>query len=93
MRLSGPKIQSLGDGLAAWLARREGVEVLVQPEVLARELVAAIRGELRREDELDEEVEALIRQHRAQIQGQNVDLSVLRLKLKKKLARERGIVL
>lgn len=93
MRLSGPKIQSLGEELAAWLGGREDVEVLVTAERLARELSAVIRDELGLEDQLDQDVEALLRQHRSQIQGQEVDLSLLRQKIKKQLARERGIVL
>ena len=93
MRLSGPKIQYLGEALASWLEGREDVEVVAGPERLARELSTVIRDELRLEDELDEEVEALLRQHQSQIQGQDVDLTILRRKMKKQLARERGIVL
>jgi hypothetical protein len=59
---------------------------------VALELARVIRDELRLEDELEAEVEQVIRSHRSRI-GADVDVSLLRRKIKKQLAKERGIVL
>jgi hypothetical protein len=93
MRLSEPKIRYLADKMAAWLEGMEGTEVRGPKDALSRELAAVIRAELRLEVELEEEVERVLGQHRRQIDSQNMDLSVLRQKIKKQLAKERGIVL
>ena len=93
MRLSEPKIRYLADKMAAWLEDMDAMEVRSPKDVLARELAAVIRAELRLEVELDEAVEQVLGQHRRQIDSQKMDLSVLRQKIKKQLAKERGIVL
>jgi hypothetical protein len=93
MRLSEPKIRYLADKMASWLGEMEGMELRASPDAVSREIAAVIREELRLEVELDEEVERVLVQHRREIDSQNVDLSVLRQKIKKQLAKERGIVL
>lgn len=93
MRLSENKIRYLSEKLVRLLEARDDVRLVQGPDPLAMELASVIREELREEDLLDEEVEKVIRQNRRQIDAGNVDLSVLRMKIKKQLARERGIVL
>jgi hypothetical protein len=92
MRLTDAKIRYLSGKLADWLQARADLELLRGRDDLARELGTVIRDELRLEDELEEEVERVIRSYRDRI-GADVDVAVLRLKIKKQLARERGIVL
>jgi hypothetical protein len=92
MRLSEAKIRYLSERLARWLESRADVELLAGSDVVALDLAAVFRDELRLEDELEEEVERVIRDHRAKISG-NMDLGLLRQKIKKQLAKERGIVL
>jgi hypothetical protein len=92
MRLTDAKIRYLSEKLAAWLDGRDDVALPKGREVLALELARAIRDELHLEDALEAEVEQIIRSHRAKI-GADVDVSLLRQKIKKQLARERGIVL
>lgn len=92
MRLTDAKIRYLSESLAAWLESRNDVTLPRGRPPLALELARVIRDELRLEDLLEEEVEQVIRSHRAKI-GADVDVSLLRQKIKKQLARERGIVL
>lgn len=93
MRLSEPKIRYLADKMASWLGEMKGMELRVSPDAISREIAAVIREELRLEVELDEEVERVLGRYRREIDSQNVDLAVLRQKIKKQLAKERGIVL
>lgn len=50
-------------------------------------------GRRDRIEELEEEVERVLGQYRSQIDSQNMDIEVLRQKIKRQLAREKGIVL
>jgi hypothetical protein len=93
MRLSESKIQYLSDRMAAWLAEREDTELLASRETVAAEIGSVIRQEMRVEEELEEEVERVLGRYRSQIDSQNMDIEVLRQKIKRQLARERGIVL
>jgi len=93
MRLSPRKIRDLADKLAAWLETREGTEVLKGREPVALALAAGIRDELALEDQLDRDVEKVLDQYRSRIDAQNLDVALLRDKIKKQLARERGIVI
>jgi hypothetical protein len=49
--------------------------------------------DLKREDELEDEVRALLRRHANQIHGQDLDYNLLFQRAKRQLAREKGIVL
>jgi hypothetical protein len=92
MRLTDAKIRYLSEKLAAWLEARDDVVLPRGRDAVALELARVIRDELRLEDELEAEVEQVIRSHRSRI-GADVDVSLLRRKIKKQLAKERGIVL
>jgi hypothetical protein len=93
MRLSEPKILYLSVHLAAWLAEREDTEFLGSREAVAAEIAKTIRLEMREEEELEEEVERVLGQYRKQIDSQKMDIELLRQKIKRQLAKEKGIVL
>ena len=93
MRLSEAKILYLSENLAAWLAGREDTELLGSLEAVAAEFAKTLRLEMRVEDELEEEVERVLGQYRKQIDSQNMDIELLRQKIKRQLARDKGIVL
>jgi hypothetical protein len=93
MRLSEPKIRYVSEKMTAWLAGRDDVQLRKSNEALAQELATVIRDELRLEDELDGEVEKVLGLYKRQIESENMDLDVLRRRIKKQLAKEKGIVL
>jgi len=93
MRLSEPKIRHVSEKMAAWLAARDDVQVRKNKEALALELATVIRDELRLEDELDAEVEKVLGLYKQHIESENMDLDVLRRRIKRQLAKEKGIVL
>jgi hypothetical protein len=93
VRLSERKIKYLAGKITAWLQGRNDVELLDRASVVELAVARAISQELHLEDELDDEVERVLKTYQTQIRGQNMDLSLLRLKIKAQLAKEKGIVL
>lgn len=93
MRLSERKIRYLSEKITAWLESRGDVELFDRSDVVGLAVARAITHELKLEDDLDDEVEKVLKTYQTQIRGQNMDLTLLRLKIKAQLAREKGIVL
>lgn len=93
MRLSERKIKYLSHKLTQWLSERPDTTLLERNDLIELAVGRAIVQELRLEDDLDDEVEQVLKDYQNQIRGQNMDMSVLRLKIKNQLAREKGIVL
>jgi len=93
VRLSERKIKYLSARLTAWFAERPDVELLDRDEVVELAIARAMIRELKLEDDLDDEVEKVLKSYQGQIRGQNMDLTLLRHKVKQQLAKEKGIVL
>jgi hypothetical protein len=91
VRLSERKIRYLSEKITNWLERRGDVELLDRPDVVSLAIARAMTQELRLEDELDDEVEKVLKTYQTQIRGQNMDMTLLRQKVKAQLAREKGI--
>ena len=92
VRVSEEKIRFLAERIARWLAAREDVQAAAS-EILAGEVARLFREDFRREDALDADVEQVMGRYRRQIESEKADLGLLRQKIKKQLAKERGIVL
>jgi len=92
MRLSEGKIRQLAAGVAAELRRRDDIVWVSGPETIEAEIARVIRENLLEEDALDREVETMLERYRKEIASGNLDRNVLRQKIKKQLAKERGIV-
>jgi hypothetical protein len=92
VRVSEEKIRFLADRVARWLAAQEGVQAAA-PEILAPEVARVFREDFRREDALDVDVEKVMSRYRRQIESEKADLNLLRQKIKRQLAKERGLVL
>ena len=93
MRLSEAKVRYLADHLVGHLQSREDVTWVGGPETVLPEIVRVIRENLLAEDALDRDVEATMGRYKREIASGNMDVDLLRQKIKKQLARERGIVL
>ena len=93
MRLSERKIRYLSDRIVTWMERRGDVEFVGRPELVELAVARAVTEELKIEDDLDEEVERVLKDYQNQIRGQNMDMILLRQKIKLQLAREKGIAL
>ena len=93
LRLSSRKIEYLSGKVLKLIQDNRLLHIASKPDLVQRAVADAIWADLRAEEELDDEVERLLDAHRAQIQGQELDLTVLRQKMKRELARKRGFKL
>jgi len=93
VRLSPNKIDYLSRKILKALQDNRRVHLQANADLVLRSIQDAIYANMQAEEEIDAEVEQLLAQHRGQIEAQDLDLSVLRLKLKRELARKRGFTL
>ena len=91
MRLTEAKVRYLAARLVAELGRRDDVSVIGAPESLESEIAKVIRENLLAEDALDREVETVMKRYQREIASGNLDVDLLRQKIKKQMAKERGI--
>jgi hypothetical protein len=92
MRLTETKIRQLAAGLVGELRRRDDVHWVAAPAALETEIARVIRNNLLEEDALDREVDRMMERYRREIASGNLDVDLLRQKIKKQLAKERGLV-
>ena len=93
MRLSSRKVEYLSGKILKLLQDNRNMHLVTHPDLAQRAVADVIWANLRAEEELEDEVERLLDAHRGEIQGQEMDLTVLREKMKRELARKRGFTL
>jgi len=93
MRLSSRKVQYLAEKIVEQLTEKFHAEWPQGNEAAHREIVAAIREDLEMEEEIDREAEKYIDENLRRIERENMDLYILRKKIREELARKRGMVL
>ena len=93
MRLSPRKIEYLTEKLVGLMREREGIFITGDEEELARIIGWEIEEYLKIEEEIDDEVDAVLDQYERQIMSGDMDQNVLRRKLKAELAKKRGYTL
>ena len=93
MRMSPEKVKDLAASIVAMMKEHPGV-TLNQEEAAVRVAVGGvILDDLEEEDDIDREVDTLLRQHAADIDRGDLDVEVLRRKFRSEIARRRGVVL
>ena len=93
MRMRPEKIQDLAAQVTEMLRRNPKVELLASESAIRVAIGSAIRDDLEEEDEIDREVEDLLNRHAREIENEDMDLSELRLKFKRQIARKRGFII
>jgi len=93
MRLTEAKVRYLAARVVAELGRRDDVSVIAAPEDVESEIAKVIRENLLAEIALDRDVETVMERYRREIASGKMDVDLLRQKIKKQLAKERGIVI
>jgi hypothetical protein len=92
MRLTPAKVEDLVSQLLDWLKASPDI-TLVDEKRAAAVLREILLTDLKREDDLEDEVRALLKRHANEIHGDNLDYNLLFQRAKKQLAREKGIIL
>ena len=93
MRLSKHKIEYLSDKILKLVQDHPRIHLAATADLLTRAVDDAIYLNLRAEDDLDAEVEALIGENRNEIRAMEMDVGALRNKIKRELARKRKFTL
>jgi uncharacterized protein len=92
MRLTPDEIEFIARKIVKTLVSEGKLEVDSPPRVIA-DLMKVITDDLSVEDRLNEEVREVLMQHASEMERSNMSYTEMFKMLKKKMAREKGIVL
>jgi hypothetical protein len=92
MRLAADEIEFIARKIVKTLVGAGKLEVDSEPRIVEL-LMGTITAELQVEDRLNEEVREVLLQHSSEIERSNMSYSDMFKMVKKKLAKEKGIVL
>ncbi len=92
MRLNKNQIEHLASVILRNLVK-EGKIVVEDRNRLLDEVGSVLIEEFQKEDRLDQEVRELLSKHMEKIRKENIEYQAMFKEVKKKLAREKGIVL
>ena len=92
MRLTPHEIEYISKKIVKALTTAEKIEVDSETQ-LSESIARVITEELQREDRLNEEVREVLVQHSSEMERSNITYTEMFKIVKKKLAKEKGIVL
>ena len=92
MRLTSDEVEFISRKIVKTLVGEGKLEVDSEPRVTG-EVVKVITDELAVEDRLNEEVREVLLQHASEMERSNVTYTEMFKMLKKKMAKEKGIIL
>jgi hypothetical protein len=92
MRLTADQVEFLGRKIVKTLVREEKLEVDSENRV-AEAIARALTEDLQVEDRLNDEVREVLTQHANEIERSNITYSEMFKMVKRKLAKEKGIIL
>ncbi len=92
MRLNKNQIEHLASVILRNLVK-EGKLIVEDRTRLLEEVGGVLVEEFQKEDRLDQEVRELLSKHMEKIRKENIEYQAMFKEVKKKLAREKGIVL
>jgi len=93
LRLSKHKIEHLSDKILQMLQEHPRMHPSENIDLVTRAIDDAIFDNMRAEDEINDEVEALVAENKNEISAMDMDVGALRSQLKRELARKKGFVL
>ncbi len=93
MRLSPTKIDYLSEKILKLVQYNNRVHITGNPDLVFRMVADIIYENMRLEEEVEEEVDQLLGQHRGEIDALEMDMGVLRAKMKREVAKKRGFIL
>lgn len=93
MRLTDEQLRRIGATILSRWKAKGLVRAKAADEALVAAMAAEIRRDIQREEELDREAEALLKQHIGKIDDTQANTRILFQKIKERLAKDRGVVL
>ena len=93
MRLRQDKIHDLAGQIVALLRDHPQVSVLAGEDALRVAIGSVILDDLKEEEDIDREADALLAANAKQIAQGDLDTHALRMKFRQEIARQRGFIL
>jgi len=93
LRLSKNKIEHLSDRILQMMQEHPQIHPNDNIDLVTRSIDDAIFENMQAEEEIDDEVEALVAENKNEISAMDMDVGALRNKLKRELARKKGFTL
>lgn len=93
MRLSKHKIEYLSDKILKMIQEHGQIHIISSDDLVTRAIDDVIFENIKEEDEIDAEVDGLLKENYAEIKAMEMDVGALRNKMKRELARKRGFTL
>jgi hypothetical protein len=93
VRLSPNKIEYLADRILSLMQGSNLIHLSANVDTVWKTIADTIFANMREEEDIDAEVEQLLARHKHEIRGLEMDVSDLRRKFKREVARKRGFTL
>ena len=93
MRFGPDKVHDLARQILLLLGEDPGVTFLASEDAVRVAIGSAILDDLEEEDEIEREVDDLLREHSAAIDQEDMDVGSLRKRFKGEIARKRGFII
>lgn len=93
MRLSNEQVEKISRMILEDLKQKELIIFKADERVVLKRIIEIFTGDMKAEDDLDREVENIIKQHQNEIDKGRMDYRKMFSMVKNKLVKERGIVL
>ena len=93
MRLSKNKIAHLSDKILKMIQDHGQIHIISNADLVTRAIDDVIFQNIQAEDEIDREVDALLKDNYNEIKAMEMDVGALRNRMKREIARKRGFIL
>ncbi len=93
LRLTPRKIEYLAGKLLKMMQDNRLIHLQAPPDLVQRTVEDILYTNMQTEDDIEAEVDDLLSRHRGEIDAMEMDMGVLRAKMKREIARKRGFVL
>jgi hypothetical protein len=93
LRLSKHKIEYLSDKILKMIQENGQIHIISNADLVTRAIDDVIFENMKEEDEIDAEVDALLKQNYNEIKAMEMDVGALRNKMKREIARKRGFTM
>jgi hypothetical protein len=93
MKLTTTQIETISTKILARLKEKELIIFKIDEETVLKRVIRAITEDLRAEDRLDREVEAILESHSGSLNDDGIDYRKMFNMIKGKLVRERELII
>ena len=93
MRLSKYKISHLSDKILKMIQDQGQIHIISNADLITRAIDEVIFENIKAEDEIDLEVDAMLKENYNEIKAMEMDVGSLRNRMKREIAKKRGFTL